>query len=612
MLLLELRRNPQGELVVERAAGGAWLGGRGLDPGALRAEPRRWLEWVAEEDREDFRRAVRAVAPGEPPRWCELRLRAPDGGLFWVASSWQAREDPGGGRRVTGMVFDWDERHAAEERLRSSEERHRELVENAHDLIYSHDLAGRFTSINRTAERLTGYTRDELMRMGMDAVVVPEHFRVARDNIAKKLEQPDLVTYYELEIVAKDGRHIPLEVSTRLIWEGGEPVGVQGIARDLTERKRAEAELARTTNELQNIMSTIADAVYVINMESRLVRWNRNVELVTGFGAEELENRPALEFFPEEDRQRVAEAIGGAVTHGQARVEARMLRKDGSTAPYEFHGVALRDDGGNVIGVTGVGRDVSEQREVQEALAHRTAELARSNEELQDFAQIVSHDLKAPLRHIHNYATFLLEDYGDKVGEEGREQLEALRRMPVRLQSLIDALLEYSRLGRRDGAVKPTDLDEVLREVLEDLQPTLQEGTVKVSVPRSLPTVLCDRVRAATVLLNLISNAARYNDKPERRVEIGWETSGAAEHGAQPGHPVFWVRDNGIGIREEDLQRIFRIFRRLHGRDEFGGGQGAGLAIVKKIVEQGGGRIWPESELGQGTTMRFTLGPLVG
>lgn len=232
-------------------------------------------------------------------------------------------------------------------------------------------------------------------------------------------------------------------------------------------------------------------------------------------------------------------------------------------------------------------------------LREANAELQQSNRELDDFAYIASHDLKEPLRGIHNYSMFLLEDYGDKLDEDGKAKLETLMRLTRRMEVLIDSLLEFSRLGRVDLAMDEVDLNEILAEVLENLDINLKAEKVEVAVPRPLPKVLSDRVRVGEIFHNLIVNGVKYNDKPHKRIEVGYQDD-------EP--PVFYIRDNGIGIPEKHHEAIFRIFKRLHARDKFGGGTGAGLTIVKKIVERHNGRIWVESEPGEGTTFYFTLG----
>lgn len=245
-------------------------------------------------------------------------------------------------------------------------------------------------------------------------------------------------------------------------------------------------------------------------------------------------------------------------------------------------------------------QELLERLRAENELEERNEELHRSNQELDDFAYIASHDLKEPLRGIHNYSTFLLEDYADKLDDDGKSKLETLIRLSRRMETLIDSLLQFSRLGRVDLAIDDVDLNGVLEEVIDAIAINLKENGVTIRIPRPLPTVRCDRVRIRELYYNLIVNAMKYNDKPEKWIEAGWSQDGAAP-------PAFWVRDNGIGIQEKHHESIFRIFKRLHGRDKFGGGTGAGLTIVKKIVERHNGRIWVESVPGEGTAIFFTL-----
>ncbi len=241
-------------------------------------------------------------------------------------------------------------------------------------------------------------------------------------------------------------------------------------------------------------------------------------------------------------------------------------------------------------------------REMADEIAERRraeAELQRRNEELDEFAYAASHDLKEPLRGIHNYAQFLIEDYAERLDGPGRERLHALMRLAERLESLIDALLQFSRAGQVALTLTPTDFNAVLAEVLDSVAATLAERGVKARVRGPLPVIHCDRARIGWVFRNLIGNAIKYNDKNRKWVEIGWH--------AEAGAPVFHVRDNGIGIPAQHRRAIFRIFKRLHGQDQYGGGRGVGLALVKKIVERHGGRIWVESDPGVGSTFYFTL-----
>ncbi|ARV57575.1 cyanobacterial phytochrome A [Nostocales cyanobacterium HT-58-2] len=235
-----------------------------------------------------------------------------------------------------------------------------------------------------------------------------------------------------------------------------------------------------------------------------------------------------------------------------------------------------------------------------EEMALKNFELQRSNEELDSFAYIASHDLKEPLRGIHNYANFLMEDYADALNDDGVAKLQTLVRLTQRMENLINSLLHFSRLGRSELMRQTVNLNDLVQQVIATLTIARPQSEIEFRIPQPLPSVECDRAQVNELCTNLISNAIKYNDKAQKWVEIGC----IGEAGESK---IFYVRDNGIGIAQEYLEKIFQIFRRLHGRDEFGGGTGAGLTIARKIVERHGGRIWVESTPTQGSTFYFTL-----
>jgi chemotaxis family two-component system sensor kinase Cph1 len=244
------------------------------------------------------------------------------------------------------------------------------------------------------------------------------------------------------------------------------------------------------------------------------------------------------------------------------------------------------------------------------SLSRLNTELTRSNDELDSFAYVASHDLKEPLRGIHNYSIFLLEDYADLLDEEGVSKLKTLVRLSERMEALIDSLLQMSRIGRLDLELQPTDMNQLVGEVIELLHPRLEQTNTKVEVRGPLPTVQADPTRLREVLNNLLTNALKYSDKLDRRVTIGEAEPGKAGirgAGNSEDYYVFYVQDNGIGIDLRHHETIFRIFRRLHSQEKYGGGTGAGLAIAKKMIEKHGGELWVESVLGEGATFYFSI-----
>jgi len=246
-----------------------------------------------------------------------------------------------------------------------------------------------------------------------------------------------------------------------------------------------------------------------------------------------------------------------------------------------------------------------------ERLTELNADLTRSNDELDAFAYVASHDLKEPLRGIHKYAHQLLES-AQLLDQESRKRVENLMRLTVRMDSLLDSLLHFSRVGRTTLDLEGADLNEVVDESLEMVGARRSDCTLRVELPRALPNWRCDRVRIREIFTNLISNAIKYVRGTSPHIEIGYLAPG--ETGERPnapaaslGHTIFYVKDCGIGVEARHYEQIFRMFKRLHGREEFGGGVGAGLTIVQKLVQRHGGNVWLDSVVGVGTTFYFTM-----
>lgn len=226
--------------------------------------------------------------------------------------------------------------------------------------------------------------------------------------------------------------------------------------------------------------------------------------------------------------------------------------------------------------------------------------LSEANVELDSFAYVASHDLKEPLRGVHHLASFLKRGQESRLDEQGRQQIDSILKLTRRMDDLIESLLQYSRTGRVELDLEPTNLDELVDDMLVDCQRMIVESNVELVLVNKLGSAVCDRVRIREVFANLVSNAIKYNDKTRRLVQIG------VEHGPER---RYYVRDNGIGIPDQSIHHIFEIFRRMHGQDEYGGGVGAGLTIARKTVERHGGRLWVESKVGEGSTFYFTLTP---
>lgn len=233
-------------------------------------------------------------------------------------------------------------------------------------------------------------------------------------------------------------------------------------------------------------------------------------------------------------------------------------------------------------------------------------QLRKSNADLDSFAYATSHDLKEPLRGIYNYSKILMRDYSERLDEAGKLKLERISGLTQRMESLINSLLSFAQISRVKLGVKETNLARLVDNVLELFKAQIDENQVEVNITKPLPALKCHAVGVGQIFNNLIANAIKYNNHEKTYIEIGWSHLSTAKEGV-PREYLFYVKDNGIGIAENQYDNIFQIFKQLHPKSRYGEGTGVGLAIVKKLVERHGGRIWLESKLGEGTTFFFTL-----
>jgi len=382
---------------------------------------------------------------------------------------------------------------------------------------------------------------------------------------------------------------------------------MQNVVRDIADLRSAKIVFSSGNNEFRQIFDNTPLGMRVIDGNFNVLRVNAAFVELSGNSIYQTWGKKCYETFSS-PLCRTPRCPLARVFAGDLRVdfEADNRRADGGIIPCHTTASPIRSPEGDLLGIVEVFADISERRRTEKSLKQLVAQLARSNQELEEFAHIASHDLREPLRGIRNYSDMLLEDYGEQLEEEAQAKLLTLQRLAGRMENLIESLLYYSRAGRVDLAWEDTDLNMVVDEVLERLGHSLSQGAVEVLIPAPLPKIKCDRVRVAEVFSNLIGNAIKYNDKAEKWLEVGC-LEPERNNGDKPSEYTFYVKDNGIGIPEKHLPAIFRIFKRLHARDKFGGGTGAGLTIVKKIVERHGGRIWVESTPGVGSTFYFSL-----
>jgi PAS domain S-box-containing protein len=371
-------------------------------------------------------------------------------------------------------------------------------------------------------------------------------------------------------------------------------------------RQIAEAEksLRETGDYLENLINYASAPIIVWNPQFCITRFNHGFESLTGRRANDVMGKPLSLLFPADQVESSMEVIRKTSTGERWEdVEIEILRLDGAIRIVLWNSATIYEsDGKTMLATIAQGVDITERKKAEDNLVDAVKELERSNKELDDFAYIASHDLKEPLRGIHNYSSFLLEDCADKLDDVDKNKLNTLVYLTKRLESFINELLKFSRVGRVTFTMDEIKIDDVVKDALVILKPTLEKEHIDIRIPRPLPKVKCDHYQIVEVFQNLISNSVKYNDKLDKWIEIGY-----IEREKISAYDIFYVRDNGIGIDKKYHDSIFTIFKRLHGRDKFGGGTGAGLTIVKKIIERHGGKIWLESIPAEGSTFYFTL-----
>jgi len=403
----------------------------------------------------------------------------------------------------------------------------------------------------------------------------------------------------EFRRVRKNGAPIWLHATYNPILDpNGRPFKIIKIASDITPQVIDRQTLAA-------VMNTVLDGVITIDHAGIIESFNPAAAKMFGYQPEEAVGQNIKLLMPEPYHSAHDGFLKTYLHTGAAKVigagrEVHARRKDGHVFPIELGVNEMHVVGRRMF--VGTIRDITRRKQAEAAIEASIAALSRSNQELDDFAYIASHDLKEPLRGLSNNALFLREDFGDVLGASGAGRLDRITYLCERMDRLVNDLLYFSRLGRQHLAIRETDLNDVVADIAAMMENTLAAANARIVVPEKLPVIVCDATRITEVFRNLITNAVKYNDKPDKRVEIGCTGSGA--------NRVYHVRDNGIGIAPQFHQDVFRIFKRLNHEDDQVKGTGVGLTFVKKIIERHDGRIWIDSEPGLGTTFYFTINPL--
>lgn len=510
-----------------------------------------------------------------------------------------------------------DSRKNAEIELRQTEERYRTMVEGIRDYaIFMLDTKGNIVSWNEGAKRIKGWSANEIIGKHFSS------FYTSEDLESKKPERELKIAVatgkYEEEgwRVRKNGSVFWANVViTALFNEQNKHIGFSKVTRDLTERKEHEEDLRQSEERYRSLVEQVTDyGIFMLDEKGRIISWNEGAKKIEGYEESEIIGKYFSIFYPEEDilNGKPAYELKVAIAEGKYEEEGWRIRKDGSLFWASVVITAVYNNDGIHIGFSKVTRDLTERKESERALRDSyeryrlltdelratNRELSYANGELEQFTSIVSHDLQEPIRTIKSFLQLIHIKLNDQENEDLKNYIGKAINAADRMKELIQNLLNYSQLSKNEMVQQKIATEDLINEAIQNLKTSIENAHAEITVENKVDAIEGDPVQLVQLIQNLLSNALKFTNSEKPRITI----SSFKENG----HVKFAVSDNGIGIAKTDINKVFEIFRRLHTKKEYPG-TGIGLAICKKIVDRHGGRIWPESEPGKGTTFYFTL-----
>jgi PAS domain S-box-containing protein len=545
-------------------------------------------------------------------------------------------------------INDITDRKELEKRLTDSESLLRNVINSMVDALVITDLQGKVLDVNDEFQRFTGFSRREAFGADIPYPWVPEENLRSYIGWLEKLRENNVLRDFDITWIRKGGERIAVSLNTTLLRNtSGEPVLMVNIARDISERQASREELSRQLQRLQvlyDLSSALTNSLdsgdiarttfhqlgKVIPVDTFLIHLydldrqevttiysvdtigGKRVEMPLQSGpvaldkslatAKVISSRKPLLELRDTVHQRAGSGIALTERFFASTMTVPMVSKQKTIGVLSVHSSKVKAYSDehltlvqSIAHLTGL---AIEKAQLYQETIRKSEEIEARNKELDDFTYVVSHDLKEPLISVEGYAKMMRAEYYEALDEIGQEYLQAVVDSCSHMKHLIDDLLLLSRVSKVSENRSSVALSSLMRDVLEELQFSIREKKAQIVVQQDLPSVSAVDTHLRIVLRNLVANALKFCDKPFPRVEIG-ATVG-------PDATTIFVRDNGIGIEQAHFEKIFLIFQRLHKKDEYEG-VGAGLTIVKKIIESHGGKIWVDSTVGQGSTFYFTI-----
>ena len=499
---------------------------------------------------------------------------------------WSINDEQGKPAGMWGIMRDMTEQKRTHQEMRVRDS----AIASSINAIVITDLEWNLTYVNRSFLQMWGYD-DETEVLGKAAV----EFWQAQNRAFKALQAVVEGRSWMGELVAvrKDGSFFNVQVSaTAVVDEAGKPICLMGSFVDITESRR----IMDAASMRAEYLASIPTPVIVTDQEFNIEYINPAGANAVGKTVRACQGQKCFSLFNTEDCNTPECQVAKAMQTNSVCTSETIARLPSGDLPISYTGAPVKGRRGKIIGGIEYMVDISERIRAEEQLKNAVEELERSNAELEQFAYVASHDLQEPLRMVASYTQLLERRYKDKLDADANDFIGYAVGGAKRMHHLLDDLLAYSRVGIRRKPLDPTDCLAVFDAAVSNLDATIRDSGADVTRD-ALPTVMADEGQLVQLLQNLIDNAIKFRREEPPRVHVSAEQ--------KRNEWVFSVRDNGIGIDPQYFERVFLIFQRLH-REEYAG-TGVGLAIARRIVERHGGRIWPESQSGQGTTVYFTI-----
>jgi len=581
-----------------------------IDPARFGASYEAFLDAIYPADREAVNFAYTNSLKTRIPYSIDHRLLFADGQIKYVHEQCETFFDSENKPlRSLGTVQDITERKRSEEALEESEQHYHQIVDLSQDMIVIHQQ-GKVVFINEAGLRLVGAKNpEEIIGRSVLEFVLPDHRKIALEIMQTVLDEGvQKLPVYEQKLRRLDGTDIDIDLRGTIIHYQGEEA-IQFVARDITERKKAEEALRESEARYRTLFQGAAEGILVADINTKKFIYANPAQCkMLGYKKEDLEQMSLNDIHPKKDLDWVIDEFM-AQARGEKTVilDIPCLRKDGTTlyADISTTSMVINGKACNV----GFFSDITERKradeeirklnqELEQRVIERTAQLEAANKELEAFSYSVSHDLRAPLRAIDGFSQILLDEYQDKVDEQGKNYLKRVRLATQRMAQLIDDMLTLSRVSRGEMNTQQVNLSEMAQDIADNLLGNQPERKVKLVIQKGIK-VRGDGRLLRIVLENLIGNAWKFTSKHSTaRIEFGMLHEKEL--------PVYFVRDDGAGFDMKYSQKLFGAFQRLHAITEFPG-TGVGLATVQRVIHRHSGKIWAEGETEKGAIFYFTI-----